>query len=313
MLAPALLSLGRMPSPLRVALPAALLLGTAASAQQGFITLAFPGGQTAQAFNQSGCNNQVRVNWTVGGTLSPSCQQFQLWVANGASCGDSPGTSATDGGSDLVLDTPNLGTSVTGTVSFFISQMPGVAGHQCSEALDVKNAICASLGVGTTTINGGCNVIRGTPTVTARYDTIPPDPPSISVDSLDSKLAVHFAYNGAGAADILEYAVEYRPNGTDAGFTRIDGISVNDPSQTISGLLNGTPYAVRGFAFDEADNESVASGDVIATPEHSSGFWEEYKTAGGHEIGGCSATGAAVPSVIGALATLAALLGRRRR
>jgi len=88
---------------------------------------------------------------------------------------------------------------------------------------------------------------------------------------------------------------------------------VQDPSQTISGLLNGTPYEIQGFAFDEANNQSEASAPVIATPEHSSGFWEEYKNAGGHEIGGCSATGAAVPSVIGALAALAALLGGRRR
>src|SRR5262249_39243565 len=66
MLAPALLSLGRMPSPLRVALPAALLLGTAAAAQQT-ITLSFPGGRTDQAFNQPGCNNQDVVNWLVPG------------------------------------------------------------------------------------------------------------------------------------------------------------------------------------------------------------------------------------------------------
>ena len=311
MLAPALLSLGRMPSPLRVALPAALLLGTVAAAQQA-INLSFPGSQTNQAFNQSGCNNQVRVNWMVTGVVT-TCQTFTIWVATGASCGDSPGTSATDGGSDLVLDTPNLSTATSGTESFFVSQMPGVAGHQCNEALDVKNAVCASLGVGNGTISGGCNIIRGTPLLTARYDTIPPDPPDLSVDPLDSKLAVHFAYNGAGASDILEYAVEYRPDGTDAGFTRISGISVQDPSQTISGLLNGTPYEIQGFAFDEANNQSEASAPVIATPEHSSGFWEEYKNAGGHEIGGCSATGAAVPSVIGALAALAALLGGRRR
>jgi len=60
------------------------------------------------------------------------------------------------------------------------------------------------------------------------------------------------------------------------------------------------------------DNLSAYTSPLSATPEASNGFWGEYKDAGGHEVGGCSATGAAVPSVVGALGVLVALTRRRR-
>ena len=67
-LAPPLLSLGRMPSPHRVALLAGLLLGAAASAQS--ITLNFAGSSaqvTTLPKGPPGCNDQVQVLWSTSG------------------------------------------------------------------------------------------------------------------------------------------------------------------------------------------------------------------------------------------------------
>jgi hypothetical protein len=81
-------------------------------------------------------------------------------------------------------------------------------------------------------------------------------------------------------------------------------------SATIGGLTNGTTYSVTAYAFDAAENPSVASNAVDGVPEPVSSFWDVYKSRGGGETGGCG-TGPA-----GALALLcaaAALLAARRR
>jgi uncharacterized protein (TIGR03382 family) len=83
-------------------------------------------------------------------------------------------------------------------------------------------------------------------------------------------------------------------------------------SKSIDGLINGTTYVVQAFALDEVDNVSQPSPEQTGTPEASNGFWAEYKADGGHDTGGCSASGAAMPSVLGALGVLVALLRRRR-
>jgi len=304
-----------MPFPLRLALAAALLLGTAAAAQS--ITLTFPASATTLNKGPSGCNDSVRVTWTASGFGTSPCNSLQLWVANGQACGDSPGTSATDGGTDLVLGTFNLTTQQTGTGDFVVSDMPGVAGRSCGEAIDVKNFVCASVQY-RATVGGNCSTVQGTPNLIIRYDNVPPDAPTISADGLDGKISVHFAYNGSGASDVLYWSAEYgiKPagGGDPAVWTPTGQISTSKTTNPITGLLNGTTWLVRGYAYDEVNNPSVASATVEATPQHSSGFWEEYKADGGNEVGGCSSAGAAaVPSAIAALSVLAAVLRRRSR
>jgi uncharacterized protein (TIGR03382 family) len=279
------------------------------------ITLSFPASATTLAYGLPGCNNSVRVTWTATGFGSSACNSLQLWVANGQACADSPGTSATDGGTDLILGTFSLNTQTTGTGDFVVSNMPGVTGKNCNDAIDVKNYVCASVQY-RTTVGGNCSTAQATPNLVIRYDNVPPDPPTISADGLDGKISVHFAYNGSGASDVLnwlaEYGVEPPGGGDPAVWNRTSQISTSKTSNPIEGLLNGTTYLVRGYAFDEVSNSSAPSASVEATPEHSSGFWEEYKNDGGQEVGGCSAAGAAVPSAIGVMAVLVALLQRRR-
>jgi uncharacterized protein (TIGR03382 family) len=313
--APALLSLGRMPSRLLAGFAALLLLGTAARAQT--ITMTFPGGITTTLNKGPGtCNDTVRVNWSTTG-LSTAIQcgsGIQIWVTNSNSCGTSPGTSSTDGGSDFVLDTQPL-TTTTGTESFVVSQMPGLANLNCAnQVIDVTNSVCASAQYRPSNVTD-CTTSQAS-TLNVRYDTQPPSAPSLSLLPQDGRIVVSFSPNGSNTNDILNYQAEYavQPSDTSAPqYISTGQVSAQSARIEINGLVNGTTYLVRGYAFDEVDNRSSASDPPqTGTPEATDGFWGRYKQAGGDDLGGCSATGIGLPSAIFGLAVLAALVRRRR-
>jgi uncharacterized protein (TIGR03382 family) len=304
-----------MPSSLRAGFTALLLLSTAARAQT--ITLSFTGSTNDTANKGPGtCNDQVLVVWTASGlTTANTCGSLQVWVANGAACGTSPGTSASDGGTDLIIDTASLSTTTTGTPQFVVSAMPGLAGQDCNSAIDVTNAVCAA--VQSKAVDGTCSgTVQGTPLLSVRYDSVPPDPPSVGLTAQDAKILVGLSANGSQASDVLSYIVEYAIQPSDQSapvFKQAGGeVAAASGRLTIDGLLNGTTYLVRGFALDEVSNKSQASSVQSAMPLASDGFFARYEEAGGKEQGGCSAVGAGLPSIIGALAVLAAVLRRRR-
>ena len=94
-----------------------MLLASAVSHAQT-ITLNFQGtSSTTFAGGPSDCGNQVPiVQWTSSGLSSANaCGSLQVWVTNSASCGSSPGTSASDGGTDLIIGTLNLATGTSGS------------------------------------------------------------------------------------------------------------------------------------------------------------------------------------------------------
>ena len=321
-LAPGLLSLGRMPSPLRGGLAALLLLGSTAARAQTSITLAFPGTpNNLQVFgpNVTGkdCTSKLRVTWTATSLSSNNiCNSLQIWVSSSSSCGNSPGTGATDGGTDLVLDTQGLTTVFTGvTPDVVVNQIPGLVGQDCTAAqLDVTDAVCAS--VQTKDNTGACSgsFVAGQPLLTVRFDNIPPDPPSISLNPQDSKIIVSLSANGSQAADVLTFNVEIAEvtDGGSLNFRPAGTANANGGSFTIEGLINDTTYAVQASAVDEANNPSLPSEIATATPLASDGFWATYKKDGGEELGGCNAGGAAVPSAIAAAVALGVFLRRRR-
>lgn len=316
-----------MPSPLRAGLAALLLLGSTAARAQTSITLAFPGTtNNTQVYGPNvpgkDCSSSLRVSWTTTSLTSNNiCNSLQIWVSSSNSCGNSPGTGATDGGTDLVLDTQGLSTVFTGvTPDQVLNQIPGLAGKDCTAAqLDVTDAVCAS--VQTKDATGACSgsFIAGQPLLTVRFDNVPPDPPSISLTPQDSKIIVSLSANGSQASDVLTFNVEIAetPDGgvADGGslnFRPAGTVNANNSSQPIIGLINDTTYAVRGFAVDEANNISQASAIETATPLAADGFWATYKKEGGEELGGCNASGAAVPSAIAAAVALGVFLRRRR-
>jgi hypothetical protein len=303
-----------MPSRLLAGFAALLLLGTAARAQT--ITLTFPGGSTATLNKGPGtCNDTVRVNWsTTGLSTAVQCGSgIQIWLTNSSSCGTSPGTSSTDGGSDLVLDTQPL-TTTSGSESFTLSQMPGLANLNCASAvIDVTNAVCASAQYRPTSVTDCTTSQAGT--LNVRYDTQPPVPPSLSLLPQDGRIIVNFSPNGSNTNDILNYQAEYAVQPSDQSppqYIATGQVSASSARIQINGLVNGTTYLIRGYALDEVDNRSSPSDPLTGTPEATDGFWARYKEAGGDDPGGCSMTGIGLPSAVFGLAVLAALVRRRR-
>ena len=307
-----------MPTPSRAGLAAALLLTTAAGAQT--IALNFPGSTVTTQNNGPGtCNNNLIVAWTSSGlTSANTCNSLQVWVTNSTSCSDSPGTSGSDGGTDVIIGTFSLATQTSGaTPAVALSTIPGLVGVDCANAIvDVKNAICSSVQL-RSTVGGTCSVIQATPSLIVRYDTQPPDPPSVGLTPQDSRIIVALTATGSQASDILTFNVDYARMFDDGGvdpFTTITNINSNSGSGrlTINNLVNENTYLVRGYALDEVGNISQPSAIQSAIPEASDGFWATYKKDGGEEMGGCNAAGAAVPSAIALVAALVALFRRRR-
>ena len=293
-----------------------MLASPAALAQS--LTLSFGGtgtAITARAFSQAQCINGsgVTVTWTVQ-NLGTVCNNLQIFVTSGQSCPTTPNTSSSDGGvADVILGTfsaTDLTAGTGNTDNFVIRNMPGLGGS-CPDGVDVTNAVCGSLQyrpVGAT----DCTTLNSSSSLSLRYDAKQPVAPIISkLLPQDAKIVVTLDPNGE--SDITDYRVQYAPQlGGTLDFTTIPDFSAQNNSVPITGLTNDQLYVVQAFQLDEVGNVSPASAPATATPLASNGFWAEYKDAGGHELGGCSSTGAAVPSAVGALAALAALLRRRR-
>ncbi|HSP19015.1 MAG TPA: MXAN_2561 family MXYO-CTERM-anchored protein, partial [Myxococcaceae bacterium] len=243
-----------------------------------------------------------------------ACGSLQLWVTNSQSCGSQPGTASSDGGTDLIIGTFSLATQAQGLANrFLVSDMPGVvAAGGCSAVTDTKNAVCSSVDFRTAGVGTTCGTLSASNLI-VRYDTQPPAAPTMSLLAQDGKIVVRLGDNND--SDVLNFLVQYAvdpPSGGSPTWTTLPEIPSNITSKSIDGLINGTTYVVRAYSLDEVDNQSAPSPEQTAIPQASNGFWAEYKAAGGHDTGGCSSTGAAVPSLLSALGVLVALLRRRQ-
>jgi MYXO-CTERM domain-containing protein len=81
-------------------------------------------------------------------------------------------------------------------------------------------------------------------------------------------------------------------------------------------LANGTQYAVAVAATDKFNNVGKLSNPVCETPEQTTDFWGEYRSAGG-QAGGCATTASDAPwgslAAFGAAALTGLSLVRRRK
>ena len=148
--------------------------------------------------------------------------------------------------------------------------------------------------------------------LTLRYDAKPPVTPGMTLLAQDSKIVVQLDPQGE---TLLRYEIQYAVAPADAGipsWRQAANVEATKSSETITGLTNGVTYLVQAQSIDEVENASGYNTPQAATPQASNGFWGEYKDAGGHELGGCNVADAAVPSVLGALGVLVALIRRRR-
>jgi uncharacterized protein (TIGR03382 family) len=134
----------------------------------------------------------------------------------------------------------------------------------------------------------------------------------MNLQAQDSKIVVQL---GAEGETLLRYEIQYaEAPAADGGPVWRQGPNLDaaKTSQSITGLQNGVEYLVQAQSVDVVGNVSGYNTPQAATPQASNGFWGEYKDAGGHELGGCSTADTALPSVLGALGVLVALLRRRR-
>lgn len=237
------------------------------------------------------------------------CNDMQVWITNGE-CGDTPVSGSNDQSLASVPSTVVLGIH-TGTITVDLAGTPtgnmpfpnyydgGVACGDSNAQVDFK--LCAAIPLQSSLT---CITNHATP-LEISYDTNPPSPPAISnVVVKDSALTVTVSYSSD-----TEFVYLQAKGGPDTDFTHDTQIVVLDTSTgTMQGLANSSPYELRAYAIDAAGNVSGYSDSVIATPLHSTGFWQAYRDAGGGEQG-CAAAGAA-PVLSGALLLL---LRRRKR
>jgi hypothetical protein len=253
------------------------------------------------------CGGMVVATWTATLRGTP-CNDMQVWITQGE-CGDAPVTS---GQNDQVLAsvpstvvlgihtgtiTVNLADVPTGNIPYPVSYDGGVDCGAANTELDYK--LCAAIPLQSSLT---CIVNHATPLAIV-YDTEPPTAPAITnLVVKDSALTVTVS-NSSDTDFVYLQAM----GGADTDFGHDTQIIVADTETgTIQGLQDGVSYQVRAYAVDAAGNASGFSDVQTATPLHSTGFWDAYRTAGGGEQG-CAAAGAG-PVLLGVLM----LLFRRR-
>jgi uncharacterized protein (TIGR03382 family) len=302
----------RLPS-MRALLALLLLLPAWGYAQS--LTLTVSG--SPLALNASGCSNGVAGSWT-GSGLTAACNTLQVWLTASSACGALPSTTASP--PDVVVATAQAGDLngglSTAPFSFNFNLLPSFTTNACGASVDFTNYLCASVTSRSST--GTCDgTVTQAASVSIRYDNVPPPAPVVTVTPLDSKLTVRLTPSGSGTdvTDVQYFNVEFAVDPGDAGapvWLSVGGnVSVNNPAVTISNLVNGTTYLVRGYSKDEASNLSPPSDPVAAQPVLTNGFFSNYIADGGQDKGGCAATGGA-PSVFGLVALLLVTLARRR-
>jgi hypothetical protein len=133
---------------------------------------------------------------------------------------------------------------------------------------------------------------------TVSLNVTKPGTPTIdSVAAGDGRLRV--SCTGAGSASSFKARATLQ---TDATVQKFSSTS-SSCDLTISGLANGSTYAVEVFALSSANNPSDPSAAVPGTPIPTHDYWGHYD---GQEQGGCS-TGGGAAGLAGALALLAGL------
>jgi uncharacterized protein (TIGR03382 family) len=284
----------------------ALLLSSAASAQVS-VTLKLSTGQSRLSFGPTDCADRpVTATWTRSGN---ACDSLSLWLtAPNKECGDAAGVGDV-GLNSIPRDT--LIAQTTGTFQFNLNRLlfPTADGGGGCESLqeEVTFRLCgttkayASL-YDTSTCATSVTKASG---MELLFDGKPPEAPAIE------------------SASGLDQAVTARVS-EPTGSTRIQLVVSRDGEEVkrgekvvgqgdikVEGLVNEVTYQLVAYAFDEAGNQSGASGMAEATPIKTNGFLEEYIGAGGKETGGCGAAGGGV--VGGAvLAVLGFWLSSRR-
>ena len=256
------------------------------------------------------CNNSkqdnLQVTWTfTSGATGP----FEVRISDQSGCQLSSSTGGTITAKSFTIAT-NITTNNfadSQTVSNRISQVFGAGCPTTATALFV----CIVDDSTSTLITGSIPLDLAAP----------PKPENIGVTPGDSALNVSWSQGsgsvdgGTGAAN--GFRVYCTPNagapaaGTDITNRCADITGQGTTSTRVSGLSNGTEYAIEVTAVTLSGNESAHSDRALGTPVEIQDFWRLYRTDGGREAGGCAAGAGGLVALL-ALAPLAWRRLRRR-
>jgi hypothetical protein len=282
----------------------AALLPSLASAQAVTLDITFAQGRTTETLGPDDCAIKIPVTWTLS-TFVIACSDLKIWIESG-SCGSTP--------SEPIVHTEIVTLQdKSGTFDLLANELPISAGADAGTGcgtLDIEQTfnVCGAVTVSLTGLcAAGDPIATDSAPPTIEYDSLPPDPPIITVEGVDSALVVSVSVDDDTSAVIL---VVTDPSGAEKA--RIER-AVPTGTIRIEGLANGTPYTVTAQARDDAGNLSELSNSVDGTPVPTCGFWCSYLGAGGSERGGCSSTGGTMIAVMSMLAGLCLVMRRRGR
>jgi hypothetical protein len=284
----------------RLALLVALLLPSAGLAQAGSLAV------VPTAFGASDCTaspRAVTITWTSSSTVAVVTDDvYRIFLSTGSIACSAATTGVTQFRQDIQASTLTQTYPAAGDLALTTSNVIVGASTTCGTTATI-NVCVQHVGTASTTPKG---YALGTVT----YEAVaPPVPVSVSVQPGDSSLFVTWAAGTSTGVAAASYNVTATPA---SGAPTVQGYTGRSNNR-ISGLINGVTYAVTVTAVSAGGNESVASSPAVSgTPEPVSGFWEQYKNAGGVEQGGCSGGPAGVLALLGVALALA-MRGLRRR
>ncbi len=276
---------------------------------------------------QAKCTTEsVLLTWLInttntGGSAVPNSDKYRVAVyASTESCPQA-GSAPAAGASNLVVDDV-LAIGDTDSETVTSGAIATAGGVTCVSgnvsASDVSKKLCVYL----VATNGS---VRGTDGRAAEGTfkfqlARPPAPVLDSLGQANDALLVYFhrgANSGQDTAAPARYRVDVYVQTSDplcvfnsapidpACFLKSQEVTAS--GARVTGLVNGTTYAVNVVAISSGGNESVPSNYLEEAAKYFADFWQAYQDAGGREQGGCG--GGA-----GALAPLALLpLALRRR
>jgi hypothetical protein len=287
--------------------PSIALAQTTPTTGNGTVTVAENADQdkiisVAECLNQKQDNLQITWTFNSGGTAP-----FTLLASDQTACPQSSSN----------------GTTVT---AHTVTMTSGVTTNNFSDTQTVANRIAAVFGANCPTtatalficvLDSANNVITGSIPLDL---AAPPAPVANTPTQGDTALNVSWSQGsgsvdgGTGAANSYRIFCEPSANAPDGGdiTTRCADITGQGTTSTrVTGLTNGTEYAVEVTAVTLSGNESPHSNRVFGTPIEIQDFWRLYKTDGGREQGGCAAGAGGLVALL-ALAPLAWRRWRRR-
>lgn len=288
-----------------------LLLVSSAALGQTTLTLTVNNATNSTeviGLNREDCGSSLPVTWTAQGN---PCESMSIWVTTASSCAKAPAAG------DLVLDPvprENIVNRGTMTRSIAVNSLPlftGTDAGTCgANEEDKVLRVCGFFKSSDLVGNCSTEVVSGTPPQ-LRFDTKrPPKPNLIDVVARDSALGVTLEAEDDSTVKVTARRVN--ADGTLGDEVSSDETTADDGTATLEGLENGVTYSVTAAATDQAENTSEASDPKQGTPIKSSGFYDDYVTAGGKETGGCGAAGGGLAG--GALlAALGFWLSRRKQ